>query len=101
MSITLDKFFRALGLKPKRLEPIVEVGQDPEALAKTQEALPASGMVLEPGRELHGITTDDVDPRTGRIFPDFLARRNEREAKRKAQAESAPASIVNWNISPK
>lgn len=99
MSITLEKFFKALGLKPRRLEPIVEVGQDPEARAKTQAALPAAAVTFEPGRPLVGITTDDLDMRTGHVYANYLERRAEREAAR--QPQPAELNVINWDIRPR
>lgn len=103
-----DRFFRALGLEPRRPEPVVknEPGTDPDDVAaaagRTGKALREPDPPLEPSRELRGgMTTDDIDRDTGRPYPDYLTRRVEREAARHAAAEGAPASIVSWDISPK
>lgn len=34
-----------------------------------------------PGRRLTAITTEDIDPNTGKLFPDYLARREARQRK--------------------
>lgn len=106
MSITKAKFFEALGLWPKRPEPIVknDPGRDPgelaEAAARTMEALRQPAPQAQPGRPLVGLTTDDVDSRTGRLYPDYLEAREKRETERRARAESAPAAIIDHDIKP-
>jgi hypothetical protein len=100
-----SRFYKALGLKPRRLEPIVknDPGRDPDELveiaAVTREALYKPAQPAEPGRPLIGISTDDIDPRTGRLYPDYMERRAEREAKR--EARPAELCTIDWDISPK
>lgn len=101
-----DRFFKALGLTPRRLEPVVknDPGRDPGELAavaaRTEEALRQPAPQGQPSRPLSGITTDDVDSRTGRLYPDYLEAREKRKAERRARAESAPAAIIEHDIKP-
>lgn len=96
-----DLFFAALGRKPTRLKPIIEVDHDPEARAKTEEALPRAPLAIEPGQALVGLTTDDIDARTGRPYVDYRRRRARREDARKAGAEAAELCPLDWDISPR
>jgi hypothetical protein len=100
-----DRFLKALGIAPKLLKPIVkdEATTDPgdrvEIAARTREVLYKPAETAPPGRPFVGITTDDIDPRTGRLYPDYMERRAEREAKR--QPQPAELCTIDWDISPK
>ena len=51
-----------------------------------------------PGLDVTGITTDDIDSATGRVFPDYLERRRRREEERAGDKDEGVAFDVyeNW-----
>lgn len=75
--------------------------EEAEELAGTSRAMTREPAEPAPrGRALAGITTDDLDPATGRLHPDYLERRARREAGRKAKDEDMVAGVVDRDLRP-
>ena len=67
-------------------------------LARATRAMIRDPVELEPpGPELTGLSTDDVDPETGKRYPDYFARRKAREEDRHAAKENRiVGTFDNW-----
>ena len=69
-------------------------------LAQLTRMLTRDPVELEPpGPKLKGITTDDINPATGRAYPGYKARRQKR---REAEENREPRafSVVDHDVSP-
>lgn len=80
----LDRFYQLLGIGPtgrggRRLDGVVD-----RPAVKFEP----------PGAVLRGLTSDDIDPDTGRAYPDYLERRLKRQAELKAQDENQVAGLL-------
>jgi hypothetical protein len=97
-----EKFFHALGLKPKVHIPAASVTRpanldDLQALAPaSHESTKPAPPTVEPGTPLRGISTDDLDPTTWRLRDDYEARRLRRaEPPGPAELEVLPDVFPN------
>ena len=70
----IDLLGRLLGRASKQVPP---PKSDLEQLSRVLTAGPPAG-TYGPGPRLAGIGTDDIDKETGRVYPDYMARRRAR-----------------------
>lgn len=71
-----------------------------DTLARTTRAMLRDPVKLEPGEPLVGIALEDVDPDTGKVYPDFMERRRLREEARKGTGKGIYAGTVNRSVDP-
>lgn len=74
---------------------------DAAMLAETSKAMTREHVELQPrGPAATGLTTDDVNADTGRLYDDYLARRALREAGRRAARDNTAGGVVDHDVKP-
>jgi len=56
--------------------------------------------VIRAEKRLRSVSTDDIDPATRRVFPDYLERRRKRERERRADSESSCVATLGRDVRP-
>jgi arginase family enzyme len=86
MTNVLAIFERVIGKRSRHSAP------PSSGLAALSRRSTSDPVVFEPqGPKLRMILVDDIDPETGRVFPDYLERR---EARRQAEERPARGAVV-------
>jgi hypothetical protein len=68
--------------------------------AFSRRATRTEAEVGPPGPKKNSLSTDDLDPNTGVCYPDYLARRRQREAERARAGEGQVAGLIKHDIRP-